>query len=86
MPNRIDPNSVRQRLRVLRLERGLTQDAIAERAEISTKHYQDLELGRKGFNPNLETLSALAIALEVELFDLLYDRKVLIKSLNSSGH
>jgi transcriptional regulator with XRE-family HTH domain len=86
MPNRIDPNSVRQRLKVLRLERGLTQDAIAERAEISSKHYQDLELGRKGFNPNLETLNALAVALEVELFDLLYDREALIKLLNRSGN
>jgi DNA-binding XRE family transcriptional regulator len=57
MPNRIDANSVRQRLRTLRLERGLTQDAIAERFEISSKHYQDLELGRKGFNPNFETLN-----------------------------
>jgi transcriptional regulator with XRE-family HTH domain len=83
MPNRIDPNSVRQRLRTLRLERGLTQDGIAERAEISSKHYQDLELGRKGFNPNLETLNALAVALEVELFDLLYDRGTLIKLLKN---
>ena len=85
MSNPIDANSVRQRLRTLRLERKLTQDTIAERAEISSKHYQDLELGRKGFNPNLETLNALAVALEVELFDLLYDRAVLKALLERSG-
>jgi transcriptional regulator with XRE-family HTH domain len=85
MPTRIDANSVRQRLRTLRLERRLTQDTIAERAEISSKHYQDLELGRKGFNPNLETLNALAVALEVELFDLLYDRAALTALLEHSG-
>ena len=84
MPTRIDANSVRQRLRTLRLERGLTQDAIAECAEISSKHYQDLELGRRGFNPNLETLNALAVALEVELFDLLYDRAVLSEMLKDA--
>jgi transcriptional regulator with XRE-family HTH domain len=78
---RIDPDGVRKRLRTLRIERGLTQDALAERANLSEKHYQDLELGRKGFNPNLETLNSLAIALDVEIFDLLYDRKNLLELL-----
>ena len=67
----VDPETVRVRIRQLRLERGLTQDEVAARSGINEKHYQDLETGRKAFNPTLETLNALALTFEVELGVLL---------------
>ncbi len=67
----VDPEIIRVRIRQLRLEQGLTQDEVAARSGINEKHYQDLETGRKAFNPTLETLNAFALTFEVELAVLL---------------
>jgi transcriptional regulator with XRE-family HTH domain len=64
---RVEPDVVRLRIRRLRRERGLTQEAVAQLCGINEKHYQDLETGRKPFNPTLETLNSLAVALETPL-------------------
>jgi transcriptional regulator with XRE-family HTH domain len=55
-------------IRELRAERELTQEAAAESAELSAKHWQDLEAGRS--NPTLSSLVAVARALHVSLSQL----------------
>lgn len=57
-----------ERVRELRTERELTQEAAAESAELSAKHWQDLEAGRS--NPTLSSLVAVARALQVSLSQL----------------
>jgi transcriptional regulator with XRE-family HTH domain len=56
------------RMREIRMKRGLTQQDIAERAEIAQTHVSDIELGFK--LPNLLTVVRLAIALECRVVDL----------------
>ena len=57
------------RVRSLRKERKLTQQAAAESASIEVKHWQLIEAG--GTNPTLATLLSIAKALDVEAFELL---------------
>jgi transcriptional regulator with XRE-family HTH domain len=59
-----------QRLRRWRNEQGLTLREVSERSGISVTYLSDLERG-KLVNPTLETLTALAAALEVSLNELL---------------
>ena len=63
------------RLRGLRSARGLTQQAVAQRAGISENTYQLYESGRSkpttDFNPTLDTLLCLAAALETTPSELL---------------
>jgi transcriptional regulator with XRE-family HTH domain len=54
------------RLRVRRLERKLTQEKAAERAEMSLKRYQHMELGIR-FNPTLSTFFNLCRALDLDM-------------------
>ena len=59
-------------LRRLRLDAGLTQEALAYAAGISRNHVQLLERGvGGGANPRLSTLYALADALGCKVIDLL---------------
>jgi transcriptional regulator with XRE-family HTH domain len=58
------------RLRHQRLELGLTQEEAADKAGMSLKRYQHLELGIR-FNPTLKTLLKLCQTLGLELADLL---------------
>jgi len=51
-------------VRKLRLQRGWTQEHLAELAGLSTRSIQRIERGRKG---SLETLNALAAVFEVDL-------------------
>jgi len=57
-----------ERVRQLRKRAKLTQEALAEKAELSIQHISDLERG-KG-NPTLQSLSRLSTALGVSLWDL----------------
>lgn len=57
-----------RRLESLRLERALTQRALAARARISTNHYQDIAHAEA--NPTVIVLLRLASALGVSLDDL----------------
>jgi transcriptional regulator with XRE-family HTH domain len=57
------------RIRALREAHGLTQEAFAERADLSYKHYQQVEAGRK-FDIRLSTLIKMADALGVTLREL----------------
>ena len=60
-----------RRLREIRKQRGLTQEALAESADLSGNYISDLELGRKV--PSLTILVRLSQALEVGTTDLLVD-------------
>lgn len=57
------------RIRALREAHGLTQEAFAERADLSYKHYQQVEAGRK-FDIRLSTLIKMAEALDLTLCEL----------------
>ena len=58
------------RVRALRGALGLSQEAFAERAGLTYKHYQQVEAGRK-LNITLPTLEKLAKACGLELAELL---------------
>ena len=60
-----------RRLRELRKARGLTQEALAESADLSGNYISDLELGLKV--PSLTILVCLSQALDVAVPDLLAD-------------
>ena len=55
-------------VRTLREARRLTQEALAERSELSVDAIRRIERG--GFSPSLNTLSALAHGLDVSLSTL----------------
>ena len=57
------------RIRDLRVEKGYSQEELARRARIDSKHLQTLEAGKS--NATLSTLVALADALGHSLSDLL---------------
>jgi transcriptional regulator with XRE-family HTH domain len=58
------------RIRQLREARSLTQEAFAERAGLTYKHYQQVEAGRKE-DIRLSTLIKIAKALDLEPWELL---------------
>lgn len=60
-----------RRLRELRKERGLTQETLAESADLSGNYISDLELGLKV--PSLTILVRLSQALGVATSELLKD-------------
>ena len=57
------------RIRALREAHGLTQEAFAERAGLTYKHYQQVEAGRK-FDIRLSTLVKMADGLGLSLSEL----------------
>lgn len=59
------------RIKRLRKEKKMTQVELASHAEISRSYLADVEAGR--YNPSLETLSKLALALKVEVSSLFSD-------------
>ena len=58
-----------ERLRILRKERGLTQEAVARRTDIGLKAYSELERGIT-LDPHYSTLASLARALDVTVAEL----------------
>ena len=60
-----------ERVRILRIEKGLTQEALAHRMGRDQQTIQRLETART--NPTLTFLQEVADALEVNLRDLLDD-------------
>lgn len=57
-----------RRIKRLRAGLGLTQDALAERVQISPKYLSNIERGRE--NPTLDTLLRLAASLRVEPWEM----------------
>ena len=58
-----------QRLRELRVSRGLTQAQLAERAEVSVSYITRLEAG--SYAPGIDLVQKLAVALGITAADLL---------------
>lgn len=68
MPSRLVDRLI-ERIRELREQRGLTQEAFAEEAAISYKYYQAIEAGRKR-DLRVSTLERLAKAHGLEVWEL----------------
>ena len=66
-------NRLGKRVRALRLDRELTQEAAAEIAKLDEKHWQDIEGART--NPTVATLVGIARALKVTLSELFEHEK-----------
>ena len=56
------------RIKAVRKARRLTQERLAEQAEISPRYLSRLEVGDQ--NPSIDTLARLARALEIDLWEL----------------
>ena len=67
----MNQNAVAQRICAARKAKGLTQEELAARADISPTHVGVIERGLK--TPNLDTFVAIANALEVSADYLLQD-------------
>lgn len=59
---------VGDRIRILRTEKGLSQEDLAHKAGVSTSHVGKLERGQK--NPSLSSIEKVTNALEITLEDL----------------
>lgn len=58
-----------EKIKRLRKERGLTQEKLAELANVDPKSIIAIETGKR--NPTLKTLNKIAIALKIPLSPLL---------------
>lgn len=59
--------SFREQLKLIRKDRGITQEEMAERLDMSLSQYSKIETGAKGGNPSLDTLEKIAEILESRL-------------------
>lgn len=59
---------VGDRIRIIRTERGLSQEELAHRADIDASHFGKLERGE--VNPSLSSLEKITGVLEITLEDL----------------
>lgn len=71
--------SIAANVRRLRLERGLTQDALAERADLEPRYVQRLETGAT--NPSAKILVRLAIALEADAGAFFVPAKLAVRAV-----
>lgn len=60
--------TIGERIKKLRLEKGLTQQQLSEKCGIDSANLRKYELGKQ--NPKFETIERIAKALEVSPFDL----------------
>ena len=64
-------NTFGDKLKQIRMSRGLSQAKLAEMANIHEKHISKIEIGR--FHPNFETLNKILRALDLKLEDVAVD-------------
>lgn len=62
---------VGKRVRIIRKARKLTQEQVGEKADLNYKYVGEVERGE--VNPSIETLSAIADALNISLSQLFAD-------------
>lgn len=67
------PNQDPKRLRRRRVAAGLSQTALAKKANITKSHISSVENGRAGFSP--EFLARVAMALDCTIEDLMPDEE-----------
>ncbi len=70
MNNKIDTITykVGMKIRIERMKKGLSQEKLAELAKIGTNSVGGIERGEQ--SPTVETMAAIANALEIELYKL----------------
>ena len=61
--------SIGEKIKYYRKKKSFTQVALAEKANISRSYLGDLEGNR--YNPSLDTLKAIALALDLDISELL---------------
>jgi len=71
-----------ERIRVLRLERELTQEKLAEKAELNTSFIGQIERGGK--KPTVETLEKIVNALDITFEELFSFERCVIKSKDTT--
>lgn len=64
---------VGQAIRARREDRSMTQEDVAYKADLSVRHFYQIETGAA--NPTLRTLHAIALALNVSIKDLIEQRR-----------
>jgi transcriptional regulator with XRE-family HTH domain len=79
-----DPGIVGQQLRIYRIERGLSQAELAERADVSVDLISKLEQGTRQ-TARITTLALLATALDIDLGRLLDKRPRLERGPDTGG-
>jgi len=65
--------SIGEKIKIHRKKAGLTQVVLAEKAKMSRSYLADLERNR--YNPSLDTLSAIAEALNINVSNLINDEE-----------
>lgn len=70
----IDYAVIGRRIQTRRLEQGITQEKLAERAGISVVYLSKIENGR--VYPTLETLSNICTELDIELAEILTNTEI----------
>ncbi len=70
----IDYTLIGKRIQTQRLEKGITQEKLAERAGISVVYLSKIENGR--VYPTLETLSNICTELDIELAEILTNTEI----------
>lgn len=70
MNNKIDTITYKVgiKIRIERMKKGLSQEKLAELAKIGTNSVGGIERGEQ--SPTVETMAAIANALEIELYKL----------------
>lgn len=77
---RVNPKEIGGRIKALRLSKGITQEALAELADLSTPYISHLENGRK--NAGLGVMAGISAALDTTV-DFLLTGKYLPQENNS---
>lgn len=67
----IDYQAIGQRIRQYRQEKGLSQEILSEKADVTPAHFSHIERGHT--KPSLPTLIRIANALDITIDDLLCD-------------
>ncbi len=74
---------VGSRIKQLRKAKGLSQEVLAEKADLSNKYLSSIERGNE--NPTLDTFIKLAQAMDVEFFELFhYSREQSLRDAKAS--
>lgn len=60
------------KIKEIRLRQGYTQEALAEKADVSVKQLQRIEIGKA--DARISTLESIAIALNVTIGSLLKEK------------
>ena len=76
----MDAKQIGLRIQEVRLQRGLTQAALAQKLDITPKYLSNIECGDKV--PKFETFIAIANALQIDANTLLADELVAMPQLH----